>query len=375
MNIHRYLAGQIKRDLSEKMVFLGGPRQVGKTTLAKSFIKSDEQYLSWDRLEDKRLILRDEINPKLKLIVLDEIHKFKKWRSLVKGYYDKYAPELNFFVTGSARLDHFRKGGDSLVGRYHYLRLHPLSLNEISASPGANDLEALLTFGGFPEPFLKQSTTHLGRWQRERVTRVITQDLRDLETVKDISLIELLAEALKERVASPLSIKSLQEDLEVSPNTVDRWIRILESLYYCYRISPFGPAKIKAVKKTQKLYLWDWSEVEDTGARFENLVASQLLKYCHYREDTEGLKTELRYFKDVVTGREIDFVVLQKNKPLFAVECKTGERELSKALSTLGSKLQIPRLFQVHRGKKDFGKESSGRVLPFTTFCRELHLP
>lgn len=371
----RYLQEQIKRDLSEKMVFLGGPRQVGKTTLAKAFIKNADQYLNWDKDSDRRLIMRDEINTQLRLIVFDEIHKYKKWRNLLKGYYDKFYPDLNFLVTGSARLDYFRKGGDSLVGRYHYLRLHPFSVNELSKSATASDLETLLKFGGFPEPLFKQQSTHHARWQLERVSRVITQDLRDLDTVKEISLVELLAQSLAPRVGSALSIKSLQEDLNVSPNTVERWIGILEQLYYCFRISPYGPPKIKAVKKTPKLYLWDWSELEDKGSRFENLVASQLLKYCHFQEDTLGLKTELRYFKDVVTEKEIDFIVLQKNKPLFAVECKSGERELSKSLVKNGKRLKIDRLYQVHLGKKDYGHESTGRVLPFLTFCKELQLP
>lgn len=375
VNKNRYLQSQMASDLKEKMVFLGGPRQVGKTTLAKEFISKPEQYLNWDKDSDRKMILKDEINPRLKLIVLDEIHKYAKWRSLVKGYYDKYYPDLNFLVTGSARLDYFRKGGDSLVGRYHYLRLHPFSLNEISSSPTKDDLDALLLFGGFPEPFLKQSKTHHSRWQLERVSRVVTQDLRDLETVKEISLVELLAQSLGSRVGSALSIKSFQEDLAVSPNTVERWIGILEKLYYCYRIVPYGPPKIKAVKKTQKLYLWDWSEIEDTGARFENLVASQLLKFCHFQEDTLGLKTELRYFKNVVTRQEIDFIVLQKNKPLFAVECKSGEKNLSKSLVNDGKKLKIDRLYQVHLGQKDYGHEKTGRVLPFTTFCKELGLP
>lgn len=375
MNKSRYLKKQIENDLSEKMVFLGGPRQVGKTTLAKQFIGSASQYLNWDKDSDRRLILKDEIDSSLGLIVLDEIHKYKKWRGLVKGYYDKYHPDLNFLVTGSARLDYFRKGGDSLVGRYHYLRLHPFSATEINSSPTTSDIEALLRFGGFPEPFLKQNSTHHARWQMERISRVISQDLRDLETVKEISLVELLAQSLGSRVGGSLSIKSLQEDLSVSPNTVERWIGILEQLYYCYRISPYGPPKIKAVKKAQKLYLWDWSEVEGTGARFENMVASHLLKFCHHQEDTKGIKTELRYFKDVVTEREIDFIVLQKNKPLFAVECKTGERELSKSLTMNGKRLKIDRLYQVHLGKKDYGHESTGRVLPFAKFCKELALP
>ncbi len=375
MSKNRYLFTQVKSDLSEKMVFLGGPRQVGKTTLAKQFIKNSNQYLNWDKDSDKKILLKELLDPSLKLIVLDEVHKFKKWRSLVKGYYDKFYPDLNFLVTGSARLDLFRKGGDSLVGRYHYLRLHPFSLTELNKTPNPKDLEALLKFGGFPEPFTKQSETHHARWQLERVSRVITQDLRDLETVKEISLVELLAQSLGPRVGSALSIKSLQEDLQVSPNTVSHWIEILEQLYYCFRILPYGPAKIKAVKKAQKLYLWDWSDVEDIGAKFENLVASHLLKFCHFEEDTKGIKTELRYFKDVVTGKEIDFIVLQKNKPLFAVECKAGERALSKSLTTNGKRLGIHQLYQVHMGQRDYGTESTGRVLPFSTFCKELGLP
>jgi hypothetical protein len=376
MTIERYLKKQIVSDLKEKMVFLGGPRQVGKTTLAKSLMNNKkDQYLNWDLEQDKHLILKKGLNIDSNLIILDEIHKYKNWRSLVKGYYDKYYPDLNILVTGSARLDYFRKGGDSLVGRYHYLRLHPLSLMELNKNPNKSDLDALIKHGGFPEPFYKQSEVFTSRWQIERVSRVITQDLRDLEKVNEISLIELLAQALVLRVGSSLSIKSLQEDLEVSPHTVNRWIEILENLYYCYRISPFGKEKMKAVKKAQKLYLWDWSEVESEGARFENLVASHLLKFCHFQNDTLGLKTELRYYKNTVTEKEIDFIVLQKNKPLFAVECKTGEKDISKTLVNDGKRLGIPKLFQVHLGKKESGHESTGKILPFTVFCKELNIP
>jgi predicted AAA+ superfamily ATPase len=357
------------------MVFIGGPRQVGKTFLAKEFISKNEQYLNWDKASDKKIILSDKIQVNLNLIIMDEVHKYKNWRSLVKGYFDKYFPKLNFIVTGSARLDYFRKGGDSLLGRYHYLRLHPLSINEITDEPTDSDLADLLEFGGFPEPFLKKDKVHHQRWILERTNRVIQQDLRDLETVKDISQLEILANCLPSRVASPLSIKSLQEDLTASPTTIERWVQILELIYYCYRVMPYGPPRIKAVKKAQKLYLWDWSEVEDQGARFENLVASQLLKFCHFEEDTKGLKTELRYFKDVVTEKEIDFIVLQKGKPLFAVECKTGEKNLSRSLVLNGARLKIPKLFQVHLGSKDYGSEKTGRVLPFIKFCRELNLP
>lgn len=372
MNFSRYLKAQIELDLGEKMVFLGGPRQVGKTTLAKSFIRGPAQYLNWDLVADRQKVLKDQIDPKVQLLVLDEIHKYRNWRNLVKGYYDKYFPDLNFIVTGSARLDHFRKGGDSLVGRYHYLRLHPLSLDELSKQPNEEDLRTLLKFGGFPEPLVKQTVVHHQRWQLERVSKVVTQDLTDLETVKDVSLIELLVVALQKAAGSTLSIKSLQEDLQVSPNTVARWVELLEKLYYCYRIPPFGPTKIKAVKKAQKLYLWDWSEVEDSGARFENLVASHLLKYAHFQEDCFGRKTEVRYFKDTQFGNEIDFIVLRKGKPLFAVECKTGERERAKSLLRFGQRLGISKLYQVHTGKKDYGSPDSVRVLPFVRFWKDL---
>ncbi len=375
MKLQRYLYNQIDSDLREKMVIIGGPRQVGKTHLSKLFIDKADQYLNWDNQKDRKLILKEELDTSLGLIILDEIHKYKFWRRMVKGYFDKYYPKLNFIVTGSARLDYFRKGGDSMLGRYHYLRLHPLTLNEISKNPGAQDIYDLLDYSGFPEPFLKKDKIFHQRWQRERVSRVVLQDLRDLENVKEISLIELLVNTLQSKVGSALSVKSLQEDLQVSPVTIERWIKILENLYYCYRISPYGPPKIKAVKKAQKLYLWDWSEVESKGARFENLVASQLLKFCHREEDSKGLKTDLRYFKDVVTEKEIDFIVLQKDRPLFAVECKSGDREISKAFVKNCVRLKIPKYYQVHLGKKDYGIAESGRVLPFYTFCKELQMP
>ena len=370
-NTTRYLKPFIQEDLKNKMVFLGGPRQVGKTTLAKELIKSESAYYNWDDLASRSIILKNQIDSNSKLLVFDEIHKFRLWRTLVKGYFDKNFPDSNLLVTGSARLDHFRKGGDSLVGRYHYYRMHPFSLPEVSKKCENDLLQGLIKFGGFPEPFLKQNEREWRRWQKERVSRVVTQDLRDLQNVKEISMIELLVELLKPRVSSSLSIKSLQEDLQVSPNTVDSWITILENLYYCYRISPYGTNRTRAVKKTQKLYLWDWSEVENEGARFENLVSGQLLKYCHFHEDYDGHKMELRYLKDV-DGREVDFVVLKDKKPLFAVECKTGDRNLQPNLAYYQDRLKIPKMYQVHLGRKDYGHPTKGgQVLPFAKFCLE----
>ena len=261
------------------MVFLGGPRQVGKTTLAQKLIKNYHDghpaYMNWDSDEDRKRV-KERIWPKAeKLIVLDEIHKFKSWRNFVKGLYDTLKNTHSFLITGSARLDHFRKGGDSLLGRYHYYRLHPYSFPEL----GMKNLKDLFTFGGFPEALTEKNERELRRWHRTRMTRLVRIDLRDLENVTDLDKVELLAEELPRRVGSPLSVKSLAEDLEVDPKTAKRWIEILDSLYYCFQIAPFGSPKIRAVKKEQKLYLWDWSQIEDEGIRFENMMASQLLKF------------------------------------------------------------------------------------------------
>ena len=371
----RYLSADIRRDLKSKMVFVGGARQVGKTTLALNFLKpskaSHPAYLNWDIPSHKEKIIKYQFPLKHKSIVFDEIHKFARWRGMMKGLYDEYGKTHSFLVTGSARLDYFSKGGDSLLGRYHYYRLHPFSLFEINKNPTLDDLKKLLNFGGFPEPFLRQSKTYSKRWVKERRQRVINEDLRDLKQVKEISLIYLLVESLPDRVGSPLSIRSLREDLGVSHQTVENWISLLENLYMVFRISPYGAKKIRAVKKEQKLYFFDWSSIRDESIRFENLVACSLLKYCHYYEDVKGEDMELRYIRDT-DKREVDFMVIKNNVPLFGVECKTGNSHLSGAIKYFKQRTNIPLWFQVHNGLKDYGDEKKSiRVLPFTTFCAD----
>jgi predicted AAA+ superfamily ATPase len=379
--LHRYLKKFILADLNEKMVFLGGPRQVGKTTFSQSLISkyadTHPAYLNWDLIEDRKKIQGGSWPKNEKLIVLDEIHKFSKWRSLVKGFFDKLKNTHQFLVTGSARLDYYRKGGDSLLGRYHYYRMHPLSLPELLSTSQKNEpkkiMQDLLQYGGFPEPYLKKDPSSLRRWHRQRQERIVYSDIRDLENVKEISNIELLIQALPERIGSPLSRKNLAQDLEVDFKTVEKWITILENVYYCFRITPYGAPKIKAVKKEQKMYFWDWSELESSGSKWENFVASHLLKYCHFIEDTEGFKMELRFLRDV-TGREIDFVVLKQGKPLFAVECKTGDKKVSPHLNYFEQRTNIPKFYQVHQGERSEMITDRIAVLPFPEFCKELKL-
>jgi len=373
----RYIKEPVSLDLKSRMVFIGGPRQVGKTTLALSFLPEPNTkypaYFNWDDVSDRSKLLRGELPPQEKIIILDEIHRFARWRNLVKGFYDKKKEEMSFLITGSARLDYYSKGGDSLQGRYHYYRLHPFSLRELSAVPIKDDLNLLLKFGGFPEPLFRSEEKFWRRWQRERLQRVIYDDIRDLESVKEISLLELLASELPQRVGSPLSVKNLKELLQVAHETIERWLRIFERMYYCFRIPPFGPPKVRAVKKEQKLYLWDWSLIDEAGPRFENFIASQLLKYCQFFEDTEGYRMELRFLRDT-DKREIDFVVIKNGTPEFAVECKTGEKDISPSIHYFKERVEIPQFYQVHRGQKDYEKNGV-RVLPVLALCKELDLP
>lgn len=375
-NKKRYLYPAVHNDLKEKMVFLGGPRQVGKTTLSLQFLphasESHPAYLNWDNPAVHKYLRQGELPIDKGVLILDEIHKYSKWRNWVKGIYDTHKSHLKILVTGSARLDYYRRGGDSLQGRYHYYRLHPFSLLEISSRPVQSDLDQLLKFGGFPEPLFKASEKSWRRWQNERLTRVVHEDLVSLESVKMVDQIKLMASALPERVGSPLSVKNISQDLGVAFATTENWITILENLYYCYRIQPYGVSGLRAAKKEKKLYLWDWSLCDDSGARFENLVASQLLKFCHFQEDTEGHAMELRFLRDS-EKREIDFVILKNKKPIFAVECKTGEKSLAPAIPYFAKRTVIPRFYQVHLGRKHtFVHEAKAEILPFLKFVNHL---
>jgi uncharacterized protein len=374
----RYIDNLVKGILKSRAVFIGGPRQVGKTTYALSLIESNATpkhpaYLNWDYGPSAMKIRKSELPIGEKLIVFDEIHKYKSWKRLLKGIIDIEKGERNIIVTGSARLDVYQKGGDSLFGRYRYIRLHPFSYNEYCNLDPHASIDHLLDWSGFPEPLFAQDSSFLRIWQRERLMRIVREDIRDMTRIQDLTKLEQMVELLPEKVGNPLSIKSLCEDIEIDHKTAKRWLLTLESMYICFRLSPFGSKKIRAVKKEQKLYLWDWSTIQSPGERWENLVASQLLKFCHYMEDSLGEVMELRYIRDT-DKREVDFVVLQNRNPLFAVECKTGEKSISPHIHYFSQRLSIPVYYQVHRGTKSF-QTGDIQVLPFTDFCKKLNMP
>ena len=368
--MERYLKKQVAADLARKMVFLGGPRHVGKTTLAKQFLKSEAGYLNWDYPEHRQKILQMEF-PKQSMLVLDELHKYRKWRNYLKGLYDVKRDQYKILVTGSARLDFYRFGGDSLQGRYHYLRLHPLSAAELQANTPA-DLKALIELGGFPEPFFSGSADEARRWSREHREFLLQEELQGLERVQDIGQLELMMLRLPELVGSPLSINSLTEDLQISHKTLARWLLIMERIYALFRVPPFGTPKLRAVRKMLKHYHFDWNVVPDPGARFENLVASHLLKWVHFQIDTRGRELELRYFRDI-DGREVDFVVTENHKPILFIEAKWADDDIVRGLKYLKERFPNVDSWQISAvGTKDFVSREGIRVAPALELLRTL---
>lgn len=374
--IHRDIEPCINKDLNQKMVFVSGPRQCGKTTLAKKILESTEStevraYMNWDFGGDRENILREQFPGGSGLLVLDEIHKYSRWRQVVKGLFDKRNHELKILVTGSGKLDYYRHGGDSLQGRYYFYRLHPFSLKEISTG-NKDDLLSLFHFGGFPEPFLQASEKETRRWSRDYRSRVINDDLSSLENVKDISLIELLAIRLPELVGSPLSINAIRQDLQVTHQSVSRWLLMLERLYMIFRIYPFGAPNIRAVKKEAKHYHFDWTVLDDEGIRFENLVACHLLKWVHFQQDYEGLDIDLRYFRDI-DRREVDFVITKNNKPIKFIECKLKGKEVNPALKYLKQRFPEADAFQIYLNRQDnFVNKDGIHVHPAYDFLMNL---
>jgi predicted AAA+ superfamily ATPase len=380
----RYIIKNILEDLKDKMVFLGGPRQVGKTTAARELISKGfkTSYYLWDKISDRRIALKGEWAPDSDLIILDEFHKHTKWKTWIKGEYDTHKKRYRFLLTGSARLNIYRRGGDSLQGRYHYYALHPFSLGELNnITPSlkpfdelsfrdkaySKELSTLLEFGGFPEPLLKQDKRFLRRWQNERIERFFREDIRDLTMVRDLGTLSLLADLLPERVSSILSINALAEDLQVNYRTVANWLDIFERFYYSFRLPPFQSRKIASVRKEKKLYLWDWSIVDEEGERLENCVASHLLKYCDYLYSYEGYKITLSYLRDS-TGREVDFLVTVKNRPWFAVEVKNNDSSVSKNLLYFKDKLSIPYTYQAVKKCRNERINNGVRIMPVDKF-------
>jgi uncharacterized protein len=359
--MRRYLEPQILQDLAKKMVFIGGPRQVGKTTLANNLALAyaNPTYLNWDSRDDKKAILDNTFKGGTGLVIYDEIHKYRDWKNHLKGVFDTRKGEFAVLVTGSARLDLYQKGGDSLLGRYFYYRLHPLSIAELLGKPYdraagmvfAEHIPAalwqdLISFGGFPEVFLAKDLRDLKRWHHDREKRLIQEDIRDVSNIRDLSTLEVLAMLLPERVGSLFSLNSLCIDLKVTHKTLAHWMDTLEQMYFCYRIYPYQHSQLKSLRKEPKVYMWDYTGVEGKSAKYENIAANHLLKYTHYLTDVYGIPTELYFLRDK-EQREVDFCVVADGVVECIIEVKSSKGPISPHLRYFKDKLQVKHAYQL----------------------------
>jgi predicted AAA+ superfamily ATPase len=362
---HRYLKAAIEADAIAhgKMAFITGPRQVGKTTLAKSLLQSPENYFTWDDDTFQRRWARNQKEIlQLKApgpVVLDEVHKDKRWKNKLKGVFDTMGAGEGLIITGSARLDIHRKGSDSLMGRYFPYRLHPFSVAESSRPSGPGHLfegrgtvnhrwRDLMAYGGYPEPLLGANEDRALRWSRLRLERLVREDAQDVQGISDLNAFQVLANLLVPSAAQSLSINSLREDVGVAYATVRSWYHVLEALFYCFTIKPYSKSIKRALRAEPKLYLYDILRipVESAGARRENLAALHLLKACHYWTDTAQGEFDLCFVKDK-EKREVDFLVTKGGKPWMLVECKSNAKQPSPALLYFSQVLGTERNFQL----------------------------
>lgn len=322
----RLQENDILKDLREKYVFLAGPRQVGKTTLAKQLFPAKEiHYLNYDLSEDRQLMKQGAWNREAKLVILDEFHKFPKWKTFLKGYYDKEGLPPPILVTGSAKLNVFRKGNDSMVGRYFYHRLLPFSVKELSPQLSSREaLQNLLAYGNYPEPLLKASATSSKRWRDHHLNLILREDITDLSNVRMLHKIQLLIDLLRQRVGQSVSYASLAQDLEVAPKTVKEWIGLLEQVFVIFRVTPYHQNIARSLLKEPKIYFFDCTMAFDPDAHLENLVAVSLLKHLWYQEDLEGISGSLHYLR-TKDGKEIDFALVEERKITTVIEVKKTE--------------------------------------------------
>ncbi len=347
----RYCEKFIYTDLGKKMVFIGGPRQVGKTTLSRSLCEdfyTETEYLNWDSERDRRAILKHQWKNTSELVVFDELHKYPRWKRWIKGVYDEKPKAQQYLVTGSARLDVYRQGGDSLLGRYHYWRLHPLTIDELPPSMSTQEgYERLLTMGGFPEPFLLGSEREARRWRRERLDRIFREDIRDLENIRNLQLLQLFSDALRERCGGIITLSNLATDLQISPKTAKEWLSLIERMYVAFSVTPLTKNIPRAIQKPPKVYFYDNADCrDDHGARLENLVATTLLKRLHFIEDYYGYRCKLHYIRDR-DGREVDFATTIDGKLVELIEVKSRDSKVSSSLKYYTDKLKPEKSVQL----------------------------
>ena len=344
----------ISKDLTKKMVFIVGPRQVGKTWLAQEIAKdySNSLYLNYDHREDRDIIHSESWLPTTDLLILDEIHKMKDWKNFLKGVDDTSPEKLQILVTGSARLDIFRQSGDSLAGRYFLHHLLPFSYKESSLGKKF-PIDHLMERGGFPEPVLAETPEDAIRWRNQYAESLIRYDILDFENIHDLRAIQLLFHLLRSRVGSPVSCKSISEDIGKSPNTIKKYIQILEALFIVFRITPYARNISRSLRKEPKLYFYDTGLVQgDEGVRFENFIAVSLLKHLSFVHDIKGTITQLHYLR-TKERQEVDFCLVINGQAKLMVEAKHSDSTASRHLHYFNKRFDIPGVQVVRYLKKE----------------------
>lgn len=363
----------ILQDLQKKMVLLAGPRQAGKTTLAKDIAQEfgSSIYLSYDHIQDRKIIHDEAWLPSVELIILDEIHKMADWKNYLKGLYDTKLPHQKILVTGSARLEIFTQVGDSLAGRYFLHRLMPFSPSECEKIGLPYTLDHFLERGGFPEPFLSKDEVGAKRWRLQYIDSLLREDVLDFENIHNLKAIQLVFTLLRNRVGSPISYTSLAEDAAIAPNTVKKYIQILEALYIVFRVTPFSRNIARSLLKEPKIYFFDTGLVQgDRGIVFENFVATCLLKHTFFQIDTQGRRCQLHYLQ-TKEKHEVDFALAEEEKLEKIIEVKLSDFSIHPGLSYFHSKYNIPAV-QVVKELKRERKDKGIEVLSGKNFLKTL---
>lgn len=334
---------------NDQMLFLVGPRQVGKTTIAKQAQQyfKESIYLSWDVVANRTMMIGnqsfiEDILPIKKardqkpLVIFDEIHKYIDWKNWLKGFFDLYKDHYHILVTGSARLDIFKAGSDSLMGRYFLCRIHPISVAEIinpelpsqdtskQSKVEQGSWDVLYTYGGFPQPFMKHNKAFCTKWRGLRKQQLFYDDIATMANVQELGQIEVLGDILRYQTGQLLNRTSLSKKVQVSIPTIARWLKTLERFYYCFSVKPWHKNISRSLIKEPKVYLWDWSDISDPGMRYENFVACHLQKMVHLYNDL-GLGYYDLYFLRNKDQREVDFLVSRDNKPWMIIEAKYSD--------------------------------------------------
>lgn len=379
--IKRSIYLSLWRELSseKQMIFLSGPRQVGKTTLSWEIAKEFKNniYFNWDILAHKKLLIKNPTffesmnrqDESMPLVILDEIHKYKHWKNYLKGIYDQFSQDYKFLVSGSGRLDLRVKGGDSLAGRYFQFHLFPLTAAELSSqkrnfaefinSPlsgfDINDKkitgeiwQTLFNIGGFPEPFAKGKKTFFTRWAKSYISQIVREDIRSFYETKNIDHIEILFALLPSRVGSPLSMNNIAEELQVAFGSIREWLRLFEVFYLAFRISPWTKKISRAILKRKKLYLFNYPEIEEESCRFENMVALELLRAVYNWNEYGYGRFTLHYIRNK-EREEVDFLIANNNKPVLLVEAKLSENTPAKSLGNFQNILNVPAVQVVNK--------------------------